>query len=89
MAGLCCNPHKEGTQWLSAADEPHSTCQPGQGGGDVLLLSQQLGWMNSPWMSWAHDKLTVILTHPSIQCYLPQGLTTPHWAPALWFIDCV
>lgn len=32
-----------GTQWCFAADKPHSMCQPGEIGTDVLLQSQQLG----------------------------------------------
>lgn len=70
-----------GSGWYHIADKSHSSCQPKEIGG-VLLLNQQL-WQNSSLqMSLAHPHF-----HPKATCL--QGTTTPHAACALYFTDYI
>lgn len=53
----------QGDWWGFVAEKLHSTCQPGEMGEDVLLLSQQLQWNPSPQMNLFHYSLILILMH--------------------------
>lgn len=82
-------PAGRGAQWHFAADEPHSTCQPGEIGEDVLLLSQL--WQNhSPQMNLVHYSLTVILIHTFILKLPVSKLLSPHTRHVLYTLfDCI